>query len=166
MRIPRRARSFVGVLAALALTIPAAHAADPPPYTFAGPTFGIAANPNGGLLVADSGAGIVKLRKSGGHLFAALPGVTDMDATGRSMWAITSDVEGEAFRVRANGTVRTIADLHAFEAAVNPDGGEIDGCAKLALVGACHQGGIGLMGHLRGSCGLSHPQEILLKGRR
>lgn len=106
-------------------------AADPvPSYGFATPIFGLAAAPDGSLLVADSGAGIVELRKGEGNLIMELPGVTDIAPIGRGdMFAITGAGDAEAgwklFRVSQGGR-REIADLLAFETEVNPDGGEID----------------------------------------
>src|SRR5687767_8605243 len=59
------------------------------PYEFATPIFGLATAPDGSLLVADAGAGIVELRHGMGSLVAELPGVTDMAPIGRgSMFAI------------------------------------------------------------------------------
>jgi hypothetical protein len=129
----RRLRTPVAAVLLLLLVVPAAHArkADPlPDYEFAGPVFGLTLAPDGSLLVADSGAGIVELRKGQGSVVAALPGVADVDAIGRgSMFAITGGGEGDTaarlYRI-SRGNVREIANLGAFEAAVNPDGGVIE----------------------------------------
>lgn len=99
-------------------------------YPFATPVFGLATGHEGRLLVADFGAGIVELRKDTGTLIANLPGVTDIAPIGRSrMYAVTGggpfDTAGKLFSV-SRGNVREIADLAAFEASVNPDGGFID----------------------------------------
>lgn len=102
-------------------------------YNFATPIFGLAVAPDGSLLVADAGAGVVELRKGKGNLIAALPGVTDIAPVGRgNMFAVTgaSNDPNDAlakklFRV-SGGKVREIADLGAFETNVNPDGGNID----------------------------------------
>ena len=94
------------------------------PYAFATPVFGLATAPDGSLLVADAGAGIVELRKGVGSLVAALPGVTDIAPLGRGdMFATRGGgpglTTGALFRV-SRGTTSQIADLYAFEAAVNP----------------------------------------------
>jgi hypothetical protein len=100
-------------------------------YTFAGPVFGMAATPDNSLLVADSGAGVVELRKGKGKLVVSLPGAADVDPIGHSsMYVITGGGEdptsGKLYRASRGGTPKQIADLAAFEAAVNPDGGEVD----------------------------------------
>jgi hypothetical protein len=114
----------------LMLTGPAATIADPvPPYNFATPIFGLAVAPDGSLLVADEGAGVVELRKGEGHLIAELPGVTDVAPVGRgNMFAITggqADTASKLFRV-SRGGLRELADLAAFEANVNPDGATVE----------------------------------------
>jgi hypothetical protein len=74
-------------------------------------------------LVADGGSGIVELRNGAGSLVAELPGVADVASIGRgNMFALAN---GMLYRV-SRGNVRGIADLVAFEAEVNPDGGAID----------------------------------------
>ncbi|MBI4907643.1 MAG: ScyD/ScyE family protein [Acidobacteria bacterium] len=76
--------------------------------------------------MADAGAGIVELRKGVGTLIAALPGVTDIAPIGSGdMFAITSGGQFKLYRI-SKGSKREIADLGAFEAQVNPDGGAID----------------------------------------
>ncbi len=45
-------------------------------YAFAGPVFGLTAAPDNSLLAADSGAGVVELRKGKGKLVASLPGIS------------------------------------------------------------------------------------------
>jgi hypothetical protein len=110
----------------------AAAAADPiPDYDFATPTFGLATAPDGSLLVADGGAGIVELRKSAGSLIVDLPGVADMSPVGRSsMFAITSigdpatELPHSAWGVYlvTGGQATRVADLLDFEKAHNPDG--------------------------------------------
>ncbi len=101
-----------------------------PAYEFASPLFGLATAPDGSLLVADYGAGIVELRGGAGSLVAELPGVTDIAPIGRGdMFAVTGagpfDTSWKLFRV-SRGQTQQIADLLAFEIAVNPDGGAID----------------------------------------
>jgi hypothetical protein len=113
--------------------IPAA-LADGPSYPFATPVFGLDTAPDGSLLVADAGAGIVRLRAGGGHLIAALPTVSDVAPTPSGMLAVTGGTENPAqehplrrklFRI-AGGKATEIADLAAYERAVNPDGGVVD----------------------------------------
>jgi len=104
-----------------------------PSYPYATPVFGVATAPDGSILVADYGSGIVELRKDEAHLIAPLPTVTDFAPLGRGdMFAVTGlDPTGQAeeaqklFRV-SRGSVRQIADLLAFETTVNPDGAEIN----------------------------------------
>jgi hypothetical protein len=97
-----------------------------PDYPFSTPVFGLATAPDNSLLLADAGSGIVELRKGVGSPVAALPGVSDVAPLGRgSMFAITGGPDGMLYRV-SRGNTRPIANLGAFEAAVNPDGGEID----------------------------------------
>lgn len=128
---PRRAFAAVMVvLLSLVAAVPALAAPVVPSYTFAGPLFGLSTTPDGSLLVADSGAGIVSLRNGKGSLVASLPGVSDVDAIGvGDMFAITGKGDapssGKLYRV-SNGSTRMIADLSAFEAVANPDGGEVD----------------------------------------
>jgi hypothetical protein len=105
-----------------------------PSYPFATPVFGLADAQNGSLLVADAGAGIVELRKGKGTLIAELPGVTDVaPLLPHVMFATTGgNPEGpnppsaRKLYVVVHGSVHEIADLGAFEATVNPDGGAID----------------------------------------
>ena len=118
------------ILASLLLIVSGVMAFDVPSFDFTTPLFGLAVAPDGSLLVADNGAGIIELRKGEGSLVAELPGVTDVAPIGRgSMFAITTFGPTEAtpslYRV-SRGTVKEVADILAFEAAVNPDGGEID----------------------------------------
>ena len=101
-----------------------------PTYAFATPIFGLATAPDGSLLVADAGAGIVELRNGEGSLVASLAGVTDVAPIGRgAMFAITAGGPGpdarKLFRV-SRGSVQELADLGQFEADVNPDRGAID----------------------------------------
>ena len=113
--------------------IAANHDDNVPFYPFATPVFGLA-DIDGSLLVADAGAGIVELRKDGGKLIAALPGVTDVaPITRHIMFATTGgNPEGpnpptaRTLYLVAFGSVHEFADLGAFEASVNPDGGAID----------------------------------------
>lgn len=114
----------------VAMAPAAAIANDVPAYPFITPVFGLAAAPDGSLLVADAGSGIVELRKGEGNLVTPLVGVTDIAPIGRgTMFAITGGGPGadarKLFRV-SHGSIEQLADLGAFEARVNPDGGEID----------------------------------------
>jgi len=119
--------------AVVALSLaPAVGAAKPiPNFQFTVPSFGLATAPDGSLLVADGGAGIVSLRKGIGSVTVKLPGVADMSPIGRSsMFAITSigDPATEqpdsawGFYVVAEGQATKVADLLDFEKANNPDG--------------------------------------------
>ncbi len=98
-----------------------------PSYNYATPVFGLAVAPDGSLLVADAGSGIVELRKGKGSLVTELPGVADIAPIGRgSMFAITglgAPDPQKLFRV-SRGHTAEVADLFAFEQAVNPDGGD------------------------------------------
>jgi hypothetical protein len=90
------------------------------------PVFGMETAPDGSLLVADFGQGIVQLKKGVGKLVAELPMVTDIAPVGSgTMFAITGGGGAEMgyslYRV-SRGGVQPIADLSAFETAVNPDG--------------------------------------------
>lgn len=96
-----------------------------PDYQFATPVFGLATSPDGSLLVADAGAGIVEFRKGVGSLIAELPFATDVSPIGRGqMFATTTGGPGNAalYRVSRGGQEK-LADLWAFEAEFNPDNG-------------------------------------------
>lgn len=129
--VARRFRSQLlvcGVVLGSLLSLPTAgHAADPPSFDFTTPVFGLAAAPEGRLLVADAGAGIVELRRHQAKLIAELPNVTDVAPIGeRSMWALTTLPDGKLYRTTDEGVLGVVADIGAFETAVNPDQGEID----------------------------------------
>jgi hypothetical protein len=103
-------------------------------YLFATPVFGIDTAFDGSLLVADAGAGIVRLRHGGGSLIAELPGVSDVAPTWLGLFAVTGGAPDQTipqplgrklFRV-LHGKVTQLADLGAFEASANPDGGAIE----------------------------------------
>jgi hypothetical protein len=98
--------------------------------TFVGPLFGLATAPNGDILVADAGQGVVTLS---GALEIFLPGVSGISPIGRgTMWAIKGlttvpgDDTGQALYRASKGNNRLLVDLFAFEAETNPDGGVID----------------------------------------
>lgn len=99
-------------------------------YEFASPLFDLAIAPDGSLLVADAGAGVVKLHHDTGTLVAALPGVAGIVPVGQEViWAVTGGGEGETsgkLFLITHGKTRLIADISGFEAEVNPDGGIID----------------------------------------
>jgi hypothetical protein len=81
--------------------------------------------PNGNLWVADSGAGIVELKRGSGEgtLIASLPGVSNVSAIDKdAMFAVTGAPDRKLYLAYTNGTVQQIADLGAYEDAVNPDG--------------------------------------------
>jgi hypothetical protein len=131
----RRTRRFaVGVVLAVASIVPwqPASAADPiPPYDFTPPSFGLATAPDGSLLVANGGSGIVGLRKGVGSLLVDLPGVADVAPIGRSaMFAVTgigdpaTEQPDSAWGVYLvmGGEATKVADLLDFEKAHNPDG--------------------------------------------
>ncbi|MEL7834537.1 ScyD/ScyE family protein [Fodinibius sp. Rm-B-1B1-1] len=93
---------------------------------FVSPLFSLTTAPNGDILVADAGAGIITLD---GTDDIPLPGVTDMSPIGRgSMWAIKGltgepgEETGQALYRVSQGKNRVIADLFAFEQEYNPDG--------------------------------------------
>jgi hypothetical protein len=92
---------------------------------FAGPVFGLATAPNGDLLAADSGAGIVEV-ESGQNPFPALPGITDIAPIGNnSLWASRGGAEGlsdegQALLRVSRGRTTVVANLWAFEEAYNP----------------------------------------------
>jgi hypothetical protein len=120
------------LIAALVTMSTSALAGEVPVFDFATPIFGLAVAPDGSLLVADSGQGTVELRKGEGSLVAELPGIADIAPIGRGdMFAITGggdpsdEMAGRLFRV-ARGNTREIANLMAFEAAVDPDGAGVD----------------------------------------
>ena len=131
-RSPVVAACVAAALVSLVIA-PAVGAAHPPipGFDFTPPSFGLATAPDGGLLVADGGAGIVSLRKGSGAVIVDLPGVADIAPIGRNrMFAISSigDPATEqpdsawGFYVVGNGKAQKVADLLDFEKAHNPDG--------------------------------------------
>jgi hypothetical protein len=117
-------------------------------YPFATPVFGLDSARDGSLLVADAGAGIVRLHGSRGTLIAGLPGVSDVAPAWFGLIAVTGGTQDPAqetpllrkvFRV-VNGKTRQLADLAAFETSVNPDGGVIESTLStwsLSKTGLC-----------------------------
>ena len=93
-------------------------------YEFATPVFGLSTVPgSSALVVADAGAGVVRLQGGTGQLIAPLPGVTDVAPLGpRKMHAVTGAPASALYWI-VDGSVRKRADIAAFEARVNPDRG-------------------------------------------
>jgi hypothetical protein len=113
----------LALLASLVLVPTAAQAS---PSFYLGPIFGVTSGPDGSLLVANAGQGIVD--GDTGELLAELPGVSDVDpiAGTDEMWAITSGddptVGGSQnlYRIDGDGDATLVADLFAFEEKFNP----------------------------------------------
>ena len=99
--------------------------------TFSSPLFGLNTAPNGDLLVADGGAGVVKLRDGSASLHVPLPLVSDVSAIGTSsLWAVRGGTDpradsGQALLRLSKGNNRIIANLFQFEQANDPDGGPV-----------------------------------------
>jgi hypothetical protein len=126
-RLGRRAALFVGVVSAVTLVATGLAGAAQPPWTtvatdFKSPLFGLAKPAGGRLLVADSGAGPTVVLPGGGtRLLAELPDVTDVLRTGRrTVLATVSGLKQALYRV-SRGRATEVADLGAFEKAVDPD---------------------------------------------
>jgi len=123
-----RRLAALGLVLTAGMLCPATGGAQAPPWTtvasdFESPLFGLAKGPGHRLLVADAGAGPTVVRRDGStRLLAALPGVTDVaPLRRRGLLALTGAETTQAlYRVSAGGTVTQIADLGAFEAAVDP----------------------------------------------
>jgi hypothetical protein len=127
----RNSKVKVGLLLALVaglVLVPTAAQADSSFY--ATPLFGSAITPDGTLLVADAGQGIVD--GDDGTLVASLPGVTDVAAiTNTSLWAITTGEDtgtdsGQALWRVDNGVPTMITNLFAFEEEKNPHPAAVD----------------------------------------
>jgi hypothetical protein len=119
--------ALVLAVAAAVLLIPAVAVADPPPL-FEGPLFGLGTDEGGDVVVADAARGVAR---ANGDLIAELPNVTDVTASDQGwLWAITGGGpgpgDGKLYKVYEDGTVTAFADLAAYEAKNNPDGGAID----------------------------------------
>jgi hypothetical protein len=125
----KRSLVLLVMMSLLLLPVSTASAKVSPSYEFATPIFGLEAYVKGNLLVADTGAGIVKYRDGKGQLLAALPGISDVAAGSNTIFAITgggeSDSAAKLFRMH-KGALKEVADLGAFEAAYDPAGGEVD----------------------------------------
>lgn len=95
--------------------------------TISAPVFGLATAPDGSLLAAETFVGVTELRSGGTSLVAALGGVSGVAAIGRGdLLALTwggnpGDPNGQKLYRISQGGTRMIADLNAFEQAVNPD---------------------------------------------
>lgn len=100
---------------------------------FTSPLFGMAPAPDGAVLVADAGAGVVSFDGDVGTPEIPLVGVSDVGPLGRrAAWATTgamgdptTDVGQALYRV-SNGETRLVANLFAFEEATDPDGAGAD----------------------------------------
>jgi hypothetical protein len=92
---------------------------------FSGPLFGLATAPNGQLLVADTGAGVVDVDGTSRRM-PPFPGISDISPIGnRSLWVTRTDFDpttdhGQGLYRMSRGKVRLIANLFAFEQANNP----------------------------------------------
>lgn len=91
------------------------------------PVFDLATNPDGSLLAGQVFAGVTELRKGRATMLAELPGVTGLAPIGRgNLLAITGggfgppELSRKLYRI-SQGNSRMIADLGAYEEAVNPD---------------------------------------------
>ena len=97
---------------------------------FRGPLFGLATAPNGDLLVADTGTGVIDASGKGKGV-ASLPGITDIGIIGRSsMWATRTGTDplqdtGQGLYRLEDGHFRLVADLFAFELANDPHHGGV-----------------------------------------
>jgi hypothetical protein len=128
MRYMRRLKITVAAIVLAVGTGAGIHAVSS--YEFATPIFKLAVAPDGSLLVADAGAGIVELRNGVGSLVAELEGVTDIGPIGRGdMFALRGGgpglTTGALFRV-SRGSARLIADLYQFESDKNPHPTAVD----------------------------------------
>ena len=106
---------------------------DPPDFSYETPVFGLNSDGAGGLLVADYGAGVVRLGADVGEIVVPLVSVSDAVAVDGDFIALTAEPFGDPamfpdaqklFRV-SDGEKSMIADLWAFEQANNPDAGFI-----------------------------------------
>jgi len=91
------------------------------------PLFGVTTTPDGRLLVADAGQGIVDA--GDGSLVTALPGVADVaPMDGGGMWALTGLFGGAStlYKVDGNGNAMAFADIFGFEEKRNPHPAEVD----------------------------------------
>ncbi len=95
---------------------------------FSGPLFGLATAPDGDLLIADAGAGVVSQSGSNNRM-PPLPRITDIGVIGKgSLWVTRNgtyqgDDSGQGLYRISNGRLRLVANLFAFELANNPHQG-------------------------------------------
>ena len=90
----QRSLTLLVVLGFLLVPMSSAFADQVPSYDFTTPVFGLATAPDGSLLVADYGVGVVELRKGEGNLIAELPLVADVAPIGRGdMFAVRQPVQ-------------------------------------------------------------------------
>lgn len=107
---------------------PPAPAADAE-FTLGAPVFGLSTAPDGSLVAAEAFAGLTELRKGATSLLAELPGVSGVAHVGRGdLFAVTGEPPeglpvpgGQTLYRVSHGNVQVVADLLAFEEAVNPD---------------------------------------------
>jgi hypothetical protein len=92
------------------------------PSDFQSPLFGLSTAPDGDLLVADAGQGVVKFGAAGASLVVGLPGVTDVaPRSDGGLWALQSAGEGSQFLYKVDeGQAVPFADVGAFEHKRNP----------------------------------------------
>jgi hypothetical protein len=92
------------------------------PADFQSPLFGLSTAPDGDLLVADAGQGVVKFGAAGASLVVGLPGVTDVaPRSDGGLWALQSAGEGSQLLYKVDdGQAVPFADLGEFEAEHNP----------------------------------------------
>jgi hypothetical protein len=102
---------------------------------FGGPLYGLATAPNGDLLLADAGSGVIPIRRGELRSTIVLPGITDVSPIGRgSMWAVTGAPSpdttgvdsGQGLHRISAGESTKVGNLFQFEAANNPDGLAVD----------------------------------------
>lgn len=117
-------RSVIAVTTILIAAPAAAHDVE----GLGGPLFGLTSTPNGDLLVADAGVGVLSIRRGELGPTIPLPGVTDVDAIGRgAMWAVTGGApdptadSGQGLHWITRHGTSLVANLYEFEAAFNPD---------------------------------------------
>lgn len=95
-----------------------------------GPLFGLATVPNGKIMVADAGAGVVWAND--GSLFHSLTGITDIAPIGSgSVWATRTGTEpledsGQALLRVSKGRAKVIANLFEFEETYNPHPAKVE----------------------------------------
>lgn len=124
----REKRFVVAVVAAALVSVPIVAGAV---GGFAGPVFGLSTAPNGKVIAADAGAGLVFLRDDTVVDSISLPGATDADPIGKSsLWATTGAGEdptvdsGQALHRVSKGKSKLVVNLFEFEKENNPDGKE------------------------------------------